>query len=479
MLERLTEQVLAITEETIEKLSSSLGEPRWLKNFRLNAFEQYLTLPEEQSNLYTKYSPSFELDLDALANSSARKEKIEEQGRSSPIDQLTQGIESGYYYISTETETIASKSIRELEKRGVVFCDFSEALEKHQKLVEEIFKDKAIKPSEDKYAALNSALFSNAWLIAFPKETALESPLRRRFYLNSPRPHFEQVWIWAEEGSQITFLTESYGSETRGALSEVVEVYLKDNSSVSYSNIQNLSHECVFLSNKRAVCGKDASMNWTLGNFGGSVTRSRLDSLFAREGSGAEVVEVVFGDGSQKFDLVSDLTHKAPNTKGRILSNAVLKESSRSIFKGMIRISKEAKNSNAYLAGHGILLSPNARSDAIPGLEISTNEVKATHSASVAQIDEEQVFYMMTRGVPEDEAKKFIVLGFLEPGISRIRSEELRDSIRDLIEAKWYGKHGLIQHRKKEVLFEEEEEAEEKKRAELSKDIFEGHYKYR
>ncbi len=136
VLERLTEQVLAITEETIEKLSSSLGEPRWLKNFRLNAFEQYLTLPEEQSNLYTKYSPSFELDLDALANSSARKEKIEEQGRSSPIDQLTQGIESGYYYISTETETIASKSIRELEKRGVVFCDFSEALEKHQKLVE-------------------------------------------------------------------------------------------------------------------------------------------------------------------------------------------------------------------------------------------------------------------------------------------------------------------------------------------------------
>ncbi len=167
-------------------------------------------------------------------------------------------------------------------------------------------------------------------------------------------------------------------------------------------------------------------------------------------------MEVVLGNNSQKFDLVSDLSHVGKHTRGRILSNNVLMDKSDSVFKGMIRIGKEAKNSSAYLAGHAILLSPDARSDAIPGLEILTNDVKATHSASVSQIDEEQIFYMMSRGLSEDESKKLIVLGFLEPAISRINSEELRDTMRDLVEAKWYRQTGLIKRKKKEVLFEEE-----------------------
>ena len=140
----------------------------------------------------------------------------------------------------------------------------------------------------------------------------------------------------------------------------------------------------------------------------------------------------------------------------------------------MIRIGKEAKNSNAYLAGHAILLSEDAKSDAIPGLEILTNDVKATHSASVSQIDDEQIFYIMSRGLSESEAKKFIVLGFLEPAISRIKSEELRDTMRDLIEAKWYRQAGILKRTKKEVLFEEDAQSQQAPR-----DIFEGHYKYR
>jgi FeS assembly protein SufD len=464
------QELRTLPKESVESLSSELKEPSWLTKFRLDALEQFNKLPEEQSNLYTKYSPTFEIDLFSLS----RYEKAKPDPKASSLEVVTEGMESGYYYISTQTETIASKNIQELQNKKVIFCDLHEALEKHSDVLRNIFAQKAIKPSDDKYAALNSAFFSSAWLVVCPKDTVLDSALRVRFYLNSTKPHLQQFWIVAESGSQINVLTETYGAEVKGTLSEVVEAYVGDDASANYSNIQNVSHDTVILSNKKAVCKRDATMTWTLGNFGGSTVRSRLESSFASSGASAEVVEVVFGDANQKFDLVSDLTHLAPNTRGRILSNAVLKESARSIFKGMIRISKEAKNASAYLAGHGILLSPNARSDAIPGLEISTNEVKATHSASVAQIDEEQVFYMMTRGVPEDEAKKFIVLGFLEPGISRIRSEELKDTMRDLIEAKWYGKRGLIRSTKKEVLFEEE-----KKEPQQPRDIFEGHYKYR
>jgi FeS assembly protein SufD len=464
----MTQQLLKINEEYIEDLSKSNNEPSWLTQFRLASFQSYLTVPEEQSNLYTKYGLNLNVNPDTLQEKLSAKP----DPGSASLSEIAEGIEKGYYYISTQTETIASKNMRELETKGLIFCDFHEALEKHSKLLKRIFEQKAIPPESDKDAALNSALFSSAWLVYAPKGVILNSPLRVRFYLNSIKPFFSQTWIYAEEGSEIALLTEGYGAEISGTASELIEGYVKDNASVKYSNIQNYSEDTMVLANKKALCGKDARITWILGYFGGRAERSRLESSFDGDGASAEDIEVLFGGGYQRYDLVSDLSHVAQHTKGRILCNSVLKDNSRSVFKGMIRIGKEAKGSNAYLAGHAILLSPNAKSDAIPGLEILTNEVKATHSASVSQIDQDQVFYMMTRGLIEDEAKKFIVLGFLEPGISRIDSEELRDTIHALIEAKWQGKKGLVKKVQKEVLFEEEAKTQ-------SKDIFEGHYKYR
>ncbi|MGH2637789.1 MAG: SufB/SufD family protein, partial [Rhabdochlamydiaceae bacterium] len=285
---------------------------------------------------------------------------------------------------------------------------------------------------------------------------------------------FSQTWIYAEQDSEVSLATESYGAEIQGVASELIEAYIKESSVVNYSNIQDYSQQTTVISNSKALCYKDAQIRWTMGYFGGRVHRSRSESLFLEDGAGAEDVEVCFGNNDQKFDLVSDLSHLGKHTRGRILANSVLTDKSESVFKGMIRIGKEAKNANAYLAGHAILLSQDAKSDAIPGLEILTNDVKATHSASVSQIDDEQIFYMESRGLPESEAKKLIILGFLEPAISRISSEELRDTMRDLIEAKWYKQTGILKKKKKEVLFEEEVQAQQ-----TQKDIFEGHYKYR
>jgi FeS assembly protein SufD len=465
----MTQQLVKIGEDYVERFSESTNEPDWLTKFRLDSFKSYLKLPEEQSNLYTKYAPNLNVNLDSLG----QKLHAKPDEKSASLNEITEGIEKGYYYVSTQTETIASKNIKELESKGLFFCDLNEAIEKHSDILRKIFEQKAIPPYSDKYASLNSALFNSAWLVYVPKGVEIIDPLRVRFYLNSIRPYFCQTWIYAERASSIALLTEDYGAQISGTASEIVEAYVKDGASVKYSNIQDYSEDTVVLANKKAICGKDGRITWVLGYFGSRAERSRLESIFEGEGASAEDIEVVFGDGYQRFDLVSDLSHVAGNSRGRIICNSVLKDNSRSIFKGMIRIGKEAKSSNAYLAGHAILLSPNAKSDAIPGLEILTNEVKATHSASVAQIDQEQIFYMMTRGLSEDEAKKFIVLGFLEPAISRIDSEELIDTIHGLIEAKWQGKKGLVKRMQKEVLFEEERPAAK------SKDIFEGHYKYR
>ncbi len=466
----MAQQSVRIGEDYVEILSRSNNEPSWLTRFRLDALRTYNVLPEEQSNLYTKYALNLGISLESLD----RKFNALGETNSPTLAEIADGMETGHYYVSTQTETIASKNIRDLESKGVVFCDLHEALEKHERKLYTIFQNKAVKPEEDKFAALNSALFSTAWLAYVPKNVELENPLRLRFYLSALRPHFSQIWIYAEQGSGVSLLTEDYGAEIAGTAGEVVEAYVKDNASVRYSNIQCYSQQTTVLSNKKGLCEKDARISWTLGYFGGRAERAKLENVFLKEGASAEVVEVVFGDNSQRFDVVSDLNHLAPSTKGRILSNGVLKDKAQSVFKGMIRIGKDAKGANAYLAGHAILLSPEAKSDAIPGLEIATNEVKATHSASVAQIDQDQIFYMMTRGLSEDEAKKFIVLGFIEPAVSRIDSEELRNRVRDVVEAKWYGVTGFVKKKKEEVLF-----AEEAQRGQTSKDIFEGHYKYR
>ena len=466
----MVQEATSVEESFVEKLSASFNEPSWMRQYRLEALKQFKLLPEELSNLYTKYGLELKIDFDELA----KAESTKAHPSALPIAEIASGIESGQYYVSTQTETIASKNVKSLESKGVVFCDYHEALEKHEKILRTIFSDKAIKPSEDKYAALNSALFSSAWLLYVPKHARIEDPLRIRFYLNSLRPYFGQTWIYAEEDSEVSLLTENYGADIAGLASEVVEAYLQNSSTVSYSNIQDYSQQTTVISNSKALCSKDAQIHWTLGYFGGKVHRSRSESIFLKDGAGAEDVEVVFGNNEQKFDLVSDLSHVGQSTKGRILSNSVLTDKAQSVFKGMIRIGKEAKNSSAYLAGHAILLSEDAKSDAIPGLEILTNDVKATHSASVSQIDDEQIFYIMSRGLSESEAKKFIILGFLEPAISRIKSEDLRDTMRDLIEAKWYRQTGILKRKKKEVLFEEDAQTQQP-----PKDIFEGHYKYR
>lgn len=463
------QQLEGIGGEIVEKISDSTNEPSWIKSFRQKALRTYVDLPDEQSNLYSKYGLGIKFDFKTLSQDSTI------DPTSATIHDLTEGIDSkGAYYVATQSETIASKSVKSLEDQGVVFCDYHEALEKHESILRKIFDNKAIKPESDKFAALNSALFSNAWLLYLPRGVQLKDYLRIRSYVNSRKPSFVQTWIYAESESSVSLQTEGLGAQVEGFVSELVEVYLKAGSSVHYSNLQNYSTSTTVLENKKALGEKDSNIDWVLGHFGGRETRARLESQFLGNGAECEDVEVVFGNGNQKFDLVSDLSHLAPHTKGRILANSVLKDKASAVFKGMIRIGNDAKNSNAYLAGHSILLSPDARSDAIPGLEILTNDVKATHSASVAQIDDDQIFYMMTRGLPIDEAKKFIVLGFLEPGISRIDSEDLRDTMRDLVEAKWYGRSGLVKKQKKEILFEEEQEEHREK-----KDIFEGHYKYR
>jgi Fe-S cluster assembly scaffold protein SufB len=215
-------------------------------------------------------------------------------------------------------------------------------------------------------------------------------------------------------------------------------------------------------------------MSWYLGMFGAELSRYKIDSIMKGPGASAEDVEILFGIGSQSFDVTSNLIHHGTSSRGRVLVKSVMKDASKSLFKGMIKIDKEAKASESYLAGHAILLDKSAKSDAIPGLEIETNEVKATHSASVAQLDENEIFYLMSRGLSRDGAKREIVNGFLEP-LSRKMGPTIRAWVTYLIENKWLGKSLVL---KSDEAMEQILEVERSRYRE-TEDIFEKHYKYR
>jgi Fe-S cluster assembly scaffold protein SufB len=235
-----------------------------------------------------------------------------------------------------------------------------------------------------------------------------------------------------------------------------------------------MDYDAVSFSNRKAYVERDGKMSWSLALFGSQLSRYKVDSIMQGQGALAEDVEIIFGVGNQSFDITSNLIHVAPNTRGKVLVKSVMKDTSQSLFKGMIKIHTNAKATESYLAGHAILLDKGAKSDAIPGLEIESNEVKATHSASVAQIDEKQIFYLMSRGLSEESAKREIVGGFLEP-TSRKMGPTIRAWINDLIENKWLGKPLKL---KIDEAMEQILEIE-KSRYRETEDIFEKHYKYR
>jgi len=272
-------------------------------------------------------------------------------------------------------------------------------------------------------------------------------------------------------------MEELYSKDTPrpSFVASTTEVLAKPGAHVDYSSIQLLGDQTVHVTNRAIEALNDSHVTVSSLSLGSAISRSRMNFLLNGRGSSVEGFEIFFTDAKQRYDFETNLLHNSPDSTGSTQARGVLKGESQSIFKGMIRIVRGAKNARSYLAHHSMILERSAKSDAVPGLEIDNNEVKATHSASVAQIDEEQLFYLMARGLSPDEARKMVVLGFFEPVLSRVPVEQAREGARFMIEGKWNGtKRRLVDH--DTFLAETGERVPEAKPAE---DIFERHYKYR
>ena len=463
----------SFNEDAVRALSEFLKEPAWLRNFRLESFKSFASLPQEKNPLYTKY-----VYISAFDGSKfgvlPRKSKVDL--RTFFKDYLT-GRENNIILQGNETE-VHSELDQSVAASGVSLLPLHEALRKDEAMVRRFFEKRLVKSEDDRYAALVNAFFNSGTVVHVPKDVRVPVPLRRMLVTANPSTGIlDLAFLSAEEGSRLVFLDELYSGPSQGPslVGSTMEILAGRGSKVDYSSIQLLDGQAIHVSNRAIEIQSDATATVSALSLGAGVVRSRMNFLLNGRGSVAEGFEIFFTDEKQRYDFESNLIHNSPDSTGSTQARGVLKGESQSIFKGMIKIGPTSKNSRAYLAHHAMLLERTAKSDGIPGLEILTNEVKATHSASVAQLDDEQLFYLNARGLSADEAKKMIVLGFFEPVLSRVPVEQTREGARFMIDGKWEGIKRRLVDRETLIAMTGELEPE----ARPTEDIFERHYKYR
>ncbi|HEX6561567.1 MAG TPA: SufD family Fe-S cluster assembly protein [Nitrososphaera sp.] len=456
----------------------SAKDPAWLAEDRKKAIAKYLSLPNEVSPLYSKYS-----DANKIKPQGVHLNFVQGSGKHAISNDLAKRLEelekeTGILQVGAEINKIIIKD--SVAKQGVIVTGIKEAIAKHSDLVKAHMEANPLDHSEDRFLALEAAAFQSGVFVYVPRNVVLDDPIRIITSLADDGTSLvsRNVFV-AEQGSKATIVQELYApgtgnAETQQGYFELIETSVKPNAHLEAVTLQAMGADTVCVSNRKAFVERDAKMSWYVGLFGTMLSRFKTDSVMKGQGATAEDVEIVFGVGNQSFDIMSNLIHDGQFSKGKVQVKSVMKDTSKSLFKGMIKIGKDGKGTESYLSGHAILLDKGAKSDSIPGLEILTNEVRATHSASVAQIDENQIFYLTTRGLSREGAKREIVSGFLEP-LSRKMGPTIRAWINYLIENKWQGNPLML--RADEAM--EQILEVEKSRYRETQDIFEKHYKYR
>ena len=467
----------SLDDKYVKEKSTTNSEPEWLMDIRNNAFSNYSSLPHEVSPLYKKYSDANLLYPDRVYLSQGTKTYQAEGDLKERIRELDKDTS----ILKIGSSIVHSKVSDRLLKQGVVISDLKNAIKDHGSIIKDRMHLSQLDYSEDKFLALELSCFDSGIFVYIPKNIIIDEPIRIIDVLAPDgTSSITRNIVIAESNSKASIVQELYSNKQsddkiQQSLFELLECYVGTNAQLDFVTLQAMNEKnSVNFSNRKAFIEKDAKMSWYMGLFGGQLSRYKIDNIMKGEGASAEDVEIIFGINDQSFDVTSNLIHYGPNTRGRVLSKSVMKDNSKSLFKGMIKIDKNGKSAESFLAGHAILLDKGAKSDTIPGLEIETNEVRATHSASVAQIDENQIFYLMCRGLSNEEAKREIVSGFLEP-LSRKMGPTIRAWVNYLMENKWLGKPLML---KTDEAMEHILEVE-KSRYRETEDIFEKHYKYR
>ena len=411
------------------------AEPAWLAAERRRALAAFGALPTEHSRLYTPY-----IDLRAaqLADVVAYEAPTAPVGAPAPGD----GISALASFDEDSGATIAMTE--DACRRGVTVETLDALVGRDPDAARRLIADPGALPADDRLAQLSLAAWNQGVVVRVPAGAVLADPIVVRWAVGAPgRAIHARTIIELGDGAQATLVEELVPSAGlvpggQALFTATTEVHLGVSAHLAMASLQELGPDQVVFQQRRADIGENADLHWALAQLGGRLVRSRVDNLLAGDRSRVEQVEIVFGADDQLHDLTSYTRHTGRDTTGQLLSKGVLMDRARSYLKGLITIEKSAIGTDSYLGEFGMNLSKSARAVAIPSLEIDQPDCRrAAHASSVGPIDETQLFYLESRGIPPDEARKFIVLGFLEPVVARVPLEDARERLREALEAKW------------------------------------------
>ncbi|MBI2971738.1 MAG: SufD family Fe-S cluster assembly protein [Candidatus Aenigmarchaeota archaeon] len=306
---------------------------------------------------------------------------------------------------------------------GAIFDNAFSALEAYPELM-------TFAEEESKYAAMNNALCNAGFVLRIPSGMSAAVPLRAF----AAKPCFARSVIIVENGATLN-LVQSLASENAGVWSMHVDVYVRDGASLQYTTLQNLDQQTKGIMAQRVFLGRDAKLAWVTGTLGGSTVRARRDIMLQGKGAEAQDLEIFFGSGAQTFELHTNIRHETPHTKGYSTTKGILGGSARALTQGLARIEKGADGSDSFLGEHILLVSSQAKAEPMPFMEIEANDIKAKHSGFVSPIDEEKIFYLRSRGIDRNDARRLVALGFLAPAL-QVAGDASKELNR-LIEEKW------------------------------------------
>jgi Fe-S cluster assembly scaffold protein SufB len=415
------------------------GEPAWLGDQRRLALAAFDVLPIEPNRLYTPY---VDLRAAVLGDVVAYEEPSGHVATTSTADGTAEGVAALAAF--DEDRVVALVVDDGARRAGVTVEPLAALVARDPELARSLLAGSSTLAADDRLSQLSIAAWNQGVVVRVPAGVVLDAPLVLRWAAGAPgRALHTRTIIDLGEGAEAVLVEElvpSAGATAGGQalFTATTEIRLAAHARLAMASLQELGPDQVAFQQRRAVLGEGADLHWALAQLGGRLVRSRVDNVLEGDRSQVEQVEIVFGADDQLHDLTSYTRHVGRDTTGQLLSKGALLDRARSYMKGLITIEKTAIGTDSFLGEFGMNLSKSARAVAIPSLEIDQPDCRrAAHSSSVGPIDETQLFYLESRGIPPDDARKFIVLGFLEPVVARVPLDDARDRLRAALEAKW------------------------------------------
>ena len=413
-----------LSQKVVLDMSAMKKEPRWMTDFRLKSLEIFNNkpMPKWGGDLSKIDFKNYFYYIKPIKDRATAWEDLPKEikdtydaiGIPEAEKKYLSGVSAQY-----ESEVVYESVHKELTKLGVIFMDCDSALKKHPEIFKE-YLGTLIPPNDNKFAALNSAVWSGGSFVYVPKGVKVTLPLQAYFRINAENiGQFERTLIIAEEGSYVHYVegctAPIYQTDSDSLHSAVVEIFVKKEARVRYTTVQNWSNNVYNLVTKRARVEENGFMEWIDCNIGSKLTMKYPSCYLMGDGARGEVLSIAFAGKNQHQDAGAKMFHFAPNTKSRIVSKSISKDAGRTSYRGMVMVRPGATNSSVYVSCDALILDEKSRSDTYPTMKIKESDVEVQHEATVEKLGDEKLFYLMSRGLSKTDAEGLLVNGFIEP----------------------------------------------------------------